>query len=97
MSLKEKNLNSISTSDSPLFPFSAYWVLGELFEDVKNCVKLMLLTSSEGFNVKSQVPYYFPGCVAGEAVAGREGGTQRGDGREEAAAVAVSVTFQRVS
>ena len=52
---------------------------------MKNCVKLMLLTSSEGVSVKSNVSYCFMGCVAGEAVA--ETGTQRGDWGEKAAAL----------
>lgn len=45
--------------------------MGELFECVKNCIKLRLLTISEDLTVKSSVSYYFISGIAGEAMADR--------------------------
>ena len=51
---------------------------------MKNCVKLMLLTISENLNVKSKVSYSFIRRIAGEAVAEREEGTQKGTWQDTA-------------
>lgn len=51
--------------------------MGELFEYVKNCIQLRLLTISEDLNVKSNVSYYFIRGIAGEAMADREARTQK--------------------
>lgn len=51
--------------------------MGELFEFVKNCIQLRLLTISEDLNVKSNVSYYFIRVIAGEAMADREERTQK--------------------
>ena len=58
-------------------PFSPYWVLRELFENVKSCVKLRLRQVLRVSVWKVWMSYYLIRCVAGEAVA--ETGTQRGD------------------
>lgn len=58
--------------------------MGELFQNVKNCVKLTLLALSEDLNVESSVSYSFIGCVAGEAVAEREDRTRKGNWQDEA-------------
>lgn len=51
---------------------------------MKNCIKLRLLTISEDLNMKSNVSYCFIRCIAGEAIADREGSTRKDNWQDEA-------------
>lgn len=68
MSLKDKNLNSISNSDF-LFPFSAYLRISWEWEKLSNLCSLLLLKI---FKCEKWCVCSFISCIAGEAVAERK-------------------------